>query len=402
MIPAGCVRKVTETVAPSDTILTKNRPGLFLRRWLIGLLCMLAGFAAAGRVLGADSSRAKRVLVLSTGSRFSPGFPIVEQGVIDELRKLHAGDLEFYSEYLDIVRFPSKSFHWLFRDYLRNKYVDDVPDVIVLVFVGNLVVARQLLNDIFPGTPVVAVGLTEEELSRSKVSQDLTGIVQRSDPGGTIELILRLQPEIQRILLIGGVAEVDRQVMARATLAARSFSGRVEFEVWDKRSMVEVLQAVTVLSPRTAILFTRMFRDGAGRAVNSSQAVQAVAKVSNVPVYLMTDPGLGTGAVGGSVANIPALGKRAGELAERILSGAVPNSLPLEILTNRRADLRLACLKTLGHQRKPAAAQQHHSFPSAIDVGAISLVHHRSASAVLAAGGFDYRLGLESNQTAPG
>ena len=272
--------------------------------------------------------------MLSTGSRFSPGFPIVEQGVIDELRKLHGGDLEFYSEYLDIVRFPSKSFHWLFRDYLRNKYVDDVPDVIVLVFVGNLVVARQLLNDIFPGIPVVAVGLTEEELSRSKVSQDLTGIVQRSDPGGTIELILRLQPEIQRILLIGGVAEVDRQVMARATLAARSFAGRVEFEVWDKRSMVEVLQAVTVLSPRTAILFTRMFRDGAGRAVNSSQAVQAVAKVSNVPVYLMSDPGLGTGAVGGSVANIPALGKRAGELAERILSGAVPNSLPLEILTN--------------------------------------------------------------------
>ncbi|MGZ8424731.1 MAG: ABC transporter substrate binding protein [Candidatus Binatia bacterium] len=254
--------------------------------------------------------------------------------MIDELRKLHAGDLEFYSEYLDIVRFPSKSFHWLFRDYLRNKYVDDVPDVIVLVFVGNLVVARQLLNDIFPATPVVAVGLTEEDLSKSKVSQDLTGIVQRSDPGGTIELILRLQPEIKRILLIGGVAEVDRQVMARATLAARSFAGRVEFEVWDKRSMVDILQAVTVLSPRTAILFTRMFRDGAGRAVNSSQAVQAVAKVSNVPVYLMTDPGLGTGAVGGSVANIPALGKRAGQLTERILSGAMPNSLPLEILTN--------------------------------------------------------------------
>ena len=135
---------------------------------------MLAGFAAAGRVLGADFSRAKRVLVLSTGSRFSPGFPIVEQGVIDELRKPHAGDLEFYSEYLDIVRFPTKAFIGFSRDYLRNKYIDDVPDVIVLVFVGNLVVAGEACSSIFPGTPVVAVGLTEEELSRSKVGQDLT------------------------------------------------------------------------------------------------------------------------------------------------------------------------------------------------------------------------------------
>ena len=269
--------------------------------------------------------------MLSTGSRFSPGFPLVEQSAIDELRKLHAGELEFYSEYLDIVRFPSKTFHSLFRDYLRNKYVDDVPDVIVLIFVGNLVVAQQLLDDIFPGTPVVAVGLSEEELSGSKVSQYLAGTVQRSDPGGTIELILRLQPEIERILLIGGVAEVDRQVMARATKVARSFGGRVEVEVWADRSMDAILQGVRALPPRTAILFTRMFRDGAGRAVISSQAAQAVAKVSNAPVYVMSDPMLGTGAVGGSVADTLALGKRAGELGELILRGAEPKSLRLEI-----------------------------------------------------------------------
>ena len=146
MIPVACVRKVTVIVAPSDTIFTKHPPGPFVRRWFICLLCVLAGVAAAGRLLGADSSRAKRVLVLSTGSRFSPGFPLVEQSVIDELRKLHAGELELYSEYLDIVRFPSKTFHSLFRDYLRNKYVDDVPDVIVLIFVGNLVVAQQSLQ----------------------------------------------------------------------------------------------------------------------------------------------------------------------------------------------------------------------------------------------------------------
>ena len=299
--------------------------------------------------------------MLSTGSRFSPGFPLVEQSAIDELRKLHAGELELYSEYLDIVRFPSKTFHSLFRDYLRNKYVDDVPDVIVLIFVGNLVVAQQLLDDIFPGTPVVAVGLSEEELSGSKVSQYLAGTVQRSDPGGTIELILRLQPEIERILLIGGVAEVDRQVMARATKVARSFGGRVEVEVWADRSMDAILQGVSALPPRTAILFTRMFRDGAGRAVISSQAAQAIAKVSNAPVYVMSDPMLGTGAVGGSVADTLALGKRAGELGELILRGAEPKSLRLEVRSTGVPifDWRALQRWRIGESRLPQNSRVH-------------------------------------------
>jgi len=38
----------------------------------------------------------------------SIGFPIVEQNAVDKLRQLRPGELEFYSEYLDIVRFPSE------------------------------------------------------------------------------------------------------------------------------------------------------------------------------------------------------------------------------------------------------------------------------------------------------
>lgn len=290
---------------------------------LVGNFAM---FAAA-----AQEGRAKRVLLISTGSRFSVGFPIVEQNTVERLRQLHPAELEFYSEYLDIVRFPSDSYHRVFRDYLRDKYADDVPDLIVLIYVGNLGVAEKLLEQLFPDTPVVAAGLTEEEYPARLLSTRVTGIAQRSDPSGTIDLLRRLQPEIQRMVLIGGSAEVDRQVMQRAKLASGSFVGEVE--VWDQRSIQEIVKAVASLPPKTAILFTRMFRDGAGRATISSQAAQSIAKVSNVPVYVMSDNMIGTGAVGGSAADIAALGQRAGELANRILSGTEPKSIRLEILT---------------------------------------------------------------------
>jgi PAS domain S-box-containing protein len=283
-------------------------------------------FAAA-----AQEVRAKRVLVISTGSRFSVGFPIVEQNAVEKLRQLYPAELEFYSEYLDIVRFPSASYHRVFRDYLRDKYADDVPDLIVLIYVGNLGVAEKLLEQIYPDTPVVAAGLTEEEYPAGPLSGRVTGIAQRSDPSGTIDLLRRLQPEIQRLVLIGGSAEVDRQVMNRAKQAASSFAG--EIEVWDQRSIQEILKAVTSLPPKTAILFTRMFRDGAGRAVISAQAAQSIARVSNGSVYVMSDNMIGTGAVGGSVADIAALGRRAGELAHHVLNGSEPRSIPLEILT---------------------------------------------------------------------
>ena len=88
--------------------------------------------------------------------------------------------------------------------------------------------------------------------------------------------------------------------------------------------MAELRPAVSALPPHSAILFSRMFRDGAGQAVIPTQAGQTIAAWASAPVYIMTDTPLGTGAVGGSVGSVEAFGKRAGELARLILTGTAP------------------------------------------------------------------------------
>ena len=283
---------------------------------------------------GAASNSSKRVLFVSTGSTFAPGFTLAEQTAADTLRQLESGPLELYSESLDIVRFPSDSYSRLFRNYLGEKYVDHPPDLVLLIYVGNLGLAEKLLKELFPGVPIVVVGLTEEKISPAQLGTHLTGLAQRSDPRGTIELALRLQPETRRIVVIGGTAEVDTQVTSRAQEAARLLTGRAEFDFWTNRPMSEITQAVRSLPPQTVILFTRMFRDGAGQAINSAQAVKLIAESANVPLYIMTDTLLGSGAVGGSVVDVAALARRAGELAHHVLSDAAPKSLPFEIRTD--------------------------------------------------------------------
>jgi PAS domain S-box-containing protein len=301
--------------------------------WFVGLLCLSITLPAPTNLSAAEGEYAKRVLFISTGSRFSIGFPIVEQSTLDRLRQLHPGSLEFYGEYLDLVRFPSASYRRLFRDFLRDKYAYDPPDLVILTYVGNLGLAEKFLEELFPNTPGIAVGLTEEELPAKRSGSRLTGLAQRSDPAGTIELLRRLQPETRRLVLIGGTADVDRHVMNRTKQALRSLGEPLAVEVWDSRSLADILDAVTSLPPQTAILFTRMFRDGTGRATISANAAQSVAKVANAPLYVMTDSMLGSGAIGGSMVDLVSLGKRAGELAHQVLNGADPRSLPLEIIT---------------------------------------------------------------------
>jgi hypothetical protein len=181
-------------------------------------------------------------------------------------------------ENLDLVRFPSERFQRIFTEYLTGKYADNPPDLVIFVFVGNLGAAAELLPRLFPGIPIIVAGLTEEEIRPNQFGGVLSGVAQRVDPGANLELILRLQPEARRVVVIGGTAEVDRQVLQRVREAAATFKERIAIDFWDNRSIVELRSAVTALPRDTVILFTRMFKDGAGQTVISSQVGESIAQ----------------------------------------------------------------------------------------------------------------------------
>jgi PAS domain S-box-containing protein len=256
---------------------------------------------------------------------------LVDQQLLQALEKIPSERIETYAENLDIVQFPTERFERIFRDYLTAKYAEHPPDLVILVYVGNLGTFGRLLPELFPGKPIIVAGFTEEEIRADQFGNLVTGIAQRVNPRAMLELILRLQPELHRVVVIGGAAEFDRQVLQRVKEAAELFKRRIAIDFWDNLSMAHLRQAVTSLPPKTAILFTTIFRDALGRSYVSSQVGRWIAQSANVPVYVMADSNLGTGAVGGSVASIEAIGKRAGELARLILTGAAPASLPFEI-----------------------------------------------------------------------
>ena len=311
-------------------------------------LCALFFFAIVCAANSAEEERPKRVLIISTGSRLAPGFVLVDQQLLQALEKIPAARIETYAENLDIVRFPAERSQRIFSEYLAAKYAAYPPDLVILVFVGNLGIPGSLLPQLFPGTPIVVAGLTEEEFHPKQFGNLVSGIAQRVDPRGALDLILRLQPDTRRVVVIGGTAEVDREVLQRVKEAGKFFKGRIQIDLWDNLTMAELRESVSTLTPNTAILYARMFRDAAGQAFISSQVAQSIAQWANVPVYVMTDANLGTGAVGGAVASIEAFGKRAGELARLILNGTDPRSLPFEIRTDSVPTFNWGALRRWG------------------------------------------------------
>jgi len=331
VISAGVLVKFYLIMIPMSGHLS-NRPFRSIARW-VGLSILIV-CTTLGSAHGADSGRAKRVMMISTGSRFSPGFALIEQSALDTMAKLGPDRIDFYSEYLDIIRFPSESYRRIFRDYLRDKYADNPPDLLMLFYVGNLGIATTLLHQLFPEVPVVVGGFTGEKFATDRLGSLVSGFAQNVDPRATMELILRLQPETRRLVIIGGTTEVDRLVLDRTEKAARSFAGRVEFDLWNKRPLAEIRKSVTSLPPGTVLLFTGMYRDAAGETFIPARAARLIAESAKVPLYVLADSQIGVGSVGGFVVDVAMMGQRAGELANRILGGAAPASLPFESRTD--------------------------------------------------------------------
>lgn len=283
--------------------------------------------------IGAGAERAKRVLMLFSESKYVPGNLLVEQGARDVL--LNSGrSLEFYAEYLDAGRFPEEGYYRLFRAYLQQKYAQRPPDLVLAFLARKFELAGQLPAEFFPKSPVVFGALTEAEIPRARVGSDVTGVVQRLDIQGALRLILQVQPETQRIVVIGGAAPLDRLYLALAEKAASSFKEQVQFDFWTTLSVAEMRRNVALLPKRTCVLVTTVFRDAAGETFFPEQVVSWLVSSSSVPIYVPADPMIGSGAVGGKVAHLEAVGNRVGELAERVLDGAAAGSMAIEVRKN--------------------------------------------------------------------
>lgn len=288
------------------------------------------GFAQSAT--GRESSRPKRVLMIFNESKDVPGNIVLEQAVRGEMQKAGTNRIEFLAEYLDASHFSDNEHFRLFQDYLGRKYAGQNLDLILSFPSRDYRLAGELPDALFPDVPVVFVAVNELEVPQAITKLGVTGIVQRFDLRGTLGLILRLQPDTRRVVVIGGTSDVDRATLGRIAEVSQALEG-IEFEFWTNRPTAELPGAVKSLPSGTVVLLSSVLRDVDGQTFYMTQLAQMLAPSASVPVYVLGGWILGSGAVGGSVVDSEDLGVRSGQLALRLLAGANPKTLPIEVAT---------------------------------------------------------------------
>jgi len=295
-------------------------------RWLLAAVVLL-GIPAVAAAAPQDNQH-KQVLVLYS-TRRDGQFSVVGENELPRILDAGLGrNLDYYSEFMDITRFPEPSYQVAFRDFLRQKYQGVRFDLVIAMQDVALQFLEEHRDALFAGTPQVF--LTNNPAY--KAGPNATGVAHVRDFRGTLALMRQLQPDVTNVFVLTGAAPADKiyENGARAQFAADTTG--LTFTYLSGLPTAELVQRVSQLPAHSALYYVLMTEDGSGDKFHPLEYVDRITGAANAPTYSWVDSTLGHGIVGGSLYSQRDAIDRVGQLALRVLQGAAPDSIPLSVV----------------------------------------------------------------------
>ncbi len=281
-------------------------------------------------------SAATRHIVLLFDERLElPGLSLLDAELDHVLRSGSSEPIEVYREPMDLSRFSSSSYRTLLRDFLHAKYADKKIDVAIAVMAPAFDFLLANGDLIFPGTPIVFSGLDRQQLANRSLPPNLYGVLIKREFAPTLDLVLRLHPTTEHVVVVAGTSDFDTRLLLQAQKEFRPYENRVSFTYLAELPLEQLLSTLSLLPSRDIVLYLTLFQDGIGHPFVPHEVVERVSGAASVPVYGFLDQYLGHGIVGGSLYSFTAIGAETAKLVLRLLAGAVPPQNPTEVFSNK-------------------------------------------------------------------
>ena len=301
--------------------------GLGRTRHLGLALAVLAAISWSHPIAAAPTKEVRRILILNEAGTSYPAISIINQGIQTALND-SPYRLEFYSEYMDTLLFPDPAAQQEFRDFYLRKYQNRKLDVIITVGPSPLKFMQEVHQRAFPGVPIVFSMPVGSVTGAPPLDSDFTGVENDMAPAKTLETALRLLPDTEHVVVVGGVSDFDKHLLAGVKEQLKPFTGRLDITYITGLAMSDLLEHLGRLPPHTLVLLTAVGRDATGTGFKSSEAGPMVTTAANAPVFSLYDVYLNHGEVGGYLSSFSEQGKVAGAMALRLLSGVKPQDIP--------------------------------------------------------------------------
>ena len=295
------------------------------RTWV----CLASILAALLPIELAQAETAKQILVLYENNRLLPANVEADRG----LNRVIAGfgsPVEVGAEFLDYPRFGGEEYVRTISTYLREKYHTHPPAVLVAGGNGALDFLLRRRQELFPGAPIVHMGVDKLFIDGLTLPADVYGVPVRYDLAGTVAQALRWHPKASRLLVITGAAPLDREGVPLLKQELAPFKSRLkQIDFISGLPIAELRKLVGSLGTDAVIFTPGFFQDGAGQSFTPRESVTQIAGAASVPVYGPYNTFIGTGVVGGRVPTFEAMGEMAGRIVNQLLTGGAVSALNL-------------------------------------------------------------------------
>ena len=334
-----------------------------LRHWLFVMGLVVCELVPASAAWAADDH--KRVLVVYS-TRRDAEFSVIGEGELPKI--LDVGlkrDLDYYSEFIDVARFPDPSYQVAIRDFIRLKYQEVAFDIVIAM--GD-VAARFVDSNretMFREIPVVFLANNSD----TRVAGSSSGLVLDRNFDRTLLLIDRLQPDVKNVFVVTGAAAADVAFERLARSQFKPFESRFTFTYLTGSRVGELEKRLATLPEHSVVYYLLVTEDGAGDKFHPLEFVNRVATVANRPTYSWVDSAMDHGIVGGDLyVQVEAI-RRIGQLALRVLHGERADSIPTSTINLNVAQVDWRQLKrfAIDEARVPTGALVLFREPSTWD-----------------------------------
>jgi signal transduction histidine kinase len=165
------------------------------------------------------------------------------------------------------------------------------------------------------------------EVTSRTLPTDVVGSPIQMDLVDSLQAGLRLFPATRQVYVITGKAKFDQFWEREARRQLPEIGQGVELVFLSGLPMADLEQHVAALPEDSLVYYLHIFQDGTGKVYIPAEALNILATKSSVPVFSHVESYLGHGIVGGRVFSFEQAGRKAGELAARVLQGERPEEI---------------------------------------------------------------------------
>ena len=270
----------------------------------------------------------RRILMLHAFNFTFPSTTIIADAARKRLLETSSQKIEFDADFLDLARVSDPEHEQRTAEFLRNKYTQTPPDLVLTLGSAALPFLLKYRDTIAPKIPVVFTSISAHNYAAQRLPPDVTGIITEFNLDKTLALAERLQPDARRLFVIAGTGTTDRLWQKVARSAVENRERKFEATYLFGLSYQKLVSELSKIPPDAIVVVLTVLADGEGKTHIPAEVASSLASISPAPVYAPYDTYLGKGIVGGFVETFESVGVAAADLMHEILAGRDPQSLP--------------------------------------------------------------------------